>query len=497
MVEKDYTLSSLSRIEYKKQISLLREKLYNEQQLFRNKKASPLLLIIGGFDGAGKHETANTITSWMDPRGLSTYDFEENNTAELERPEFWKYWQTLPAKGEIGIYLGAWYNRPLSDLAYRKVDPVTYKRYLSRIKSLEKQLTEDGALIIKLWISISKGEQQNRLHMLKTNPLTRWRITEAEETQAQHYDQFKISSDQLLEKTNYSYAKWHVIEGDNARPRMITAAQTFQDLLHSHQHKKPLLKKKLLSIASQKNNSAYATNMTLDLGKQLEKNAYKDKLEKYRGRLHKLSIETIKKGISAVLVFEGVDAAGKGGAIRRLLVALDAHRYRVVPIAKPTEEEKRYHYLWRFWQQVPTKGMITIFDRSWYGRVLVEKVEGFATTEEWNRAYSEINDFEEQLLENNTAVIKFWIQISKDEQLKRFRARQNTPHKEWKINEEDWRNREKWEQYEEAAEKMILQTSTDVAPWTIVEGNDKRFARIKVIKTVCNQLEQTINRVTI
>ena len=237
--------------------------------------------------------------------------------------------------------------------------------------------------------------------------------------------------------------------------------------------------------------------MALDLGIRLGKNRYKNKLEKYRGRLHKLSIETIKKRIGVVLVFEGVDAAGKGGAIRRLIVALDAHRYRVIPIAKPTEEEKRYHYLWRFWQHVPTKGMTTIFDRSWYGRVLVERVEGFATTEEWNRAYSEINDFEEQLIENNTTVIKFWIQISKDEQLKRFRARQNTPHKEWKITEEDWRNREKWEQYEEAAEKMILQTSTDIAPWTIVDGNDKRFARVKVIKTVCHQLEQTINRVTI
>ncbi|MEE3234981.1 MAG: polyphosphate:AMP phosphotransferase [Candidatus Latescibacterota bacterium] len=484
-------LPSLSRTEYKKQISLLRDKLYNEQRQFRKKKTSPLLLVIGG---AGKHDTANTITSWMDPRGLSTYEFAENNAAELERPEFWRYWQTLPAKGEIGIYLGAWYNRPLSDQAYQRSDSVTYERYLSRIKTLEKQLTEDGALIIKLWISISKSEQEKRLHMLKENPLTRWRVTQTEEKQAQHYDQFKTSANQLLKKTSYPYAKWHEIKGDNTKHRMITAAQIFQDLLHSHQDKNSLLTKKLIPVAPKKNNNAYITNMKLDLEKHLEKNAYKNKLEKYRGRLHELSIESIKKGVSTVLVFEGVDAAGKGGAIRRLIVAFEAHRYRVVQIAKPTEEEKRYHYLWRFWQHVPTKGMTTIFDRSWYGRVLVERVEGFATTEEWNRAYSEINDFEKQLLENNTAVIKFWIQISKDEQLKRFRARQNTPHKEWKINEEDWRNREKWEQYEEAAEKMIGLTSTDFAPWTIVEGNDKRFARVKVIKTVCEQLEQTINR---
>jgi polyphosphate kinase 2 (PPK2 family) len=205
----------------------------------------------------------------------------------------------------------------------------------------------------------------------------------------------------------------------------------------------------------------------------------------------------IQKNLSAVIVFEGVDAAGKGGAIQRMLVAFDAPHYRVVPIAKPTENENRYHYLWRFWQHVPSKGMITIFDRSYYGRVLVERIEGFATTEEWNRAYSEINDFEEQLLESNTAVIKFWIQISKDEQLKRFRARQNNPHKNWKINKEDWRNREKWEQYEEAAEKMIDFTSTDSAPWTIVKGNDKRFARVKVIKTVCEKLGRILNQANV
>ena len=495
MLEKDSLTPLLSRTEYKKQISFLRNKLFDQQRQFREKKKSSLILIIGGCDEASKHDTVNTITDWMDPRGVAKYHFDENNQGEIKRPEFWKYWHTLPAKGEIGIYLGAWYNKPLIQQANKKVDSVTYDQYLSRIKLLEKQLTDDGALIIKLWISISKTEQEIRLLALKENPLTRWRVTKTEEDQATHYNQFKASSDQLLKKTSYPFAQWHLIEDNDAKHRMITAAQNLHNLLNSHITKDSPLSADPISITLPENDNAVITNrkkLKLDLGKYLEKSTYKNKLEKYRGRLHDLSSQTVKKGISTVLVFEGVDAAGKGGAIQRLIVALDAHRYRVVPIAKPTQDEKGYHYLWRFWQNVPSNGMTTIFDRSWYGRVLVERIEGFATTDEWRRAYSEINDFEEQLFENNTVVIKFWIQISKDEQLKRFRARENTPHKKWKINEEDWRNREKWEQYEEAVEDMIRLTNTNFAPWTMVEGNDKRFARVKVIKTVCDQLHTAL-----
>lgn len=497
MLKKDSLTQSLCLTEYKKEISLLREKLFDKQRQFRDKRTSSLLLVVGGFDGIAKHDTTNTIANWMDPRGLSTYDFSRNIKSELERPEFWKYWKTLPAKGEIRIYLGAWYDRPFYEKAYRNIDLKKYERYLSRIEALEKQLALDGTIIIKLWISISKSEYIKRIHNLKEDPLKRWCVSKTDEKQALSYEQFKNSSDHLLEKTNYSFCKWHLIEGDNAKRRTIAVAQVFENLLNCHQNRRTLLKKELKSTLPKKNKNVYVTTSKLDLGKHLDKSAYKKKIEKYRRRLHELSIQMIKKDLSTVIVFEGVDAAGKGGAIQRMIVAFDAPRYRVIPISKPNEEESKYHYLWRFWKHVPTTGMITIFDRSYYGRVLVERIEEFATKEEWNRAYSEINDFEEQLLENNTAVIKFWIQISKDEQLKRFRARQNNPHKNWKINEEDWRNREKWEQYEEASRTMIELTSTDFAPWTIVEGNDKRFARVKVIKTVCQQLEKAINGATV
>jgi polyphosphate kinase 2 (PPK2 family) len=191
-----------------------------------------------------------------------------------------------------------------------------------------------------------------------------------------------------------------------------------------------------------------------------------------------------------ILVFEGWDAAGKGGVIRRITAAMDARDYRVIPIAAPNDEERAHHYLWRFWRQIPGAGRMTIFDRSWYGRVLVERVEGFATEAEWTRAYAEIVDFEQQLYDHRALILKFWIHIDSAEQLKRFRSRQDTPYKDYKITEEDYRNRERRNDYELAANEMLGRTWTEYAPWHLVEGNDKRFARIKVLKIICDQLEK-------
>jgi polyphosphate kinase 2 (PPK2 family) len=191
-------------------------------------------------------------------------------------------------------------------------------------------------------------------------------------------------------------------------------------------------------------------------------------------------------------MFEGWDAAGKGGAIRRVTAALDARDYKVIPIAAPTDEEKAHHYLWRFWRHLSKAGRVTIYDRSWYGRVLVERIEGFASTEEWMRAYSEINDFEEQLIDSGMVLGKFWVHITKEEQAARFEARAQIPWKAWKLTEEDWRNRDKWDAYESAVNDMIERTSTRKAPWTLIEGNNKHFARVKVLETVCEKLETAL-----
>ena len=231
----------------------------------------------------------------------------------------------------------------------------------------------------------------------------------------------------------------------------------------------------------------------LDLTQKLAKKAYESELAKYQARLSELVRDPrfVEKH-SLVLVFEGADAAGKGGSIRRVAGAMDARHYQIIPIAAPTDEERAQPYLWRFWRHVPHTGRVALFDRSWYGRVLVERVEGFCSEADWLRAYAEINDFEHQLAQAGTVVIKFWLQISADEQLHRFKAREEIDFKRFKITDEDWRNRERWDDYAAAACDMVDRTSTGLAPWTLVEANDKNFARAKVLRTICERLENTL-----
>ncbi|HEY9076191.1 MAG TPA: hypothetical protein VIO61_06590 [Anaerolineaceae bacterium] len=232
----------------------------------------------------------------------------------------------------------------------------------------------------------------------------------------------------------------------------------------------------------------------LDLTKALTPEEYHAKLDLYQGHLQLLAHALYDHQRSLILVFEGWDAAGKGGAIKRLTETLDSRGYEAFPIAAPAGEDRTHHYLWRFWRRLkpPREKQIQIFDRSWYGRVMVERVEGFCSEAAWKRAYREINEFERQLISAGLIIVKFWVHISPEEQLKRFEERQNNPAKSWKLTAEDWRNREKWPLYEQALEEMLLKTSTLVAPWTVVEANDKYYARIKVLSTVVDVLKHEL-----
>jgi polyphosphate kinase 2 (PPK2 family) len=233
---------------------------------------------------------------------------------------------------------------------------------------------------------------------------------------------------------------------------------------------------------------------SLDMSLALTPKEYKKELAKQQGRLSHLARKAVHEGLSSIIVLEGWDAAGKGGLVRRLVPAMDARHYHIIPIAAPTDEEKAHHYLWRFWRHISRAGDVTIYDRSWYGRVLVERVEGLATPEKWMRAYSEINDFEAQLVEHGIVLTKFWIHITPDEQLRRFQSREDTPFKNYKLTEEDFRNRQKWPLYETAVDDMVERTSTEYAPWTLIEGNDKHFARIKALRVLCDRLEYVLNQ---
>jgi polyphosphate kinase 2 (PPK2 family) len=284
------------------------------------------------------------------------------------------------------------------------------------------------------------------------------------------------------------------VESSDERYRNLTVAE----ILHAELSRRLEMKSDAAPAPKHDNNETVRNALTIldkvDLTTKLPKDEYQKSLKKLQTNLNGLSREARREGVSTVLVFEGWDAAGKGGIVRRLTAAIDASLYRIIPVAAPTEEERAHQYLWRFWRHLPRAGQFTIFDRSWYGRVLVERVEGFATEAEWRRAYAEINDFEEQLSEHGIVLLKFWLHIDKDEQLRRFQAREETPFKKYKITEEDYRNREKRNEYELAANDMIERTSTENARWHLIAANDKRSARVNVIRTVCHALEKALKK---
>jgi polyphosphate:AMP phosphotransferase len=440
-------------------------------------------------DGGGKGETVNVLHTWMDARFLQTRAFDALSDEEKERPDFWRYWMALPPKGRIGIFFGSWYTDPIVNRAHRLIKQAEMDSALARINTFEKELVDDGALIVKLWFHLSRKAQKERLESLASHRATRWRVTPLDWKNFKLYHRFRRVSERVLRETSTSPAPWFIIEGVDHHYRTLAAAEYLHNALRSRLGSPSPARAN--SPAIRVRNPVTILDK-LDLSLSLGKKQYERDLEKYQGRLNNLVRKAKKHKQSTVLVFEGWDAAGKGSAIRRITGPLDARDYQVIPIAAPTDEEKAHHYLWRFWRHLPRAGRVTIFDRSWYGRVLVERVEGFATEVEWKRAYPEINDFEEQLNDHKTLVLKFWLHISKDEQLRRFKEREETAFKTYKITEEDFRNRKKWNAYEAAANEMIERTSTEFAPWSLVEANDKHFARMKILETICEALKKAL-----
>ena len=477
---------TISKEEYRKLESELRTQLLDIQEDLK-KAQFPVIILIGGVDGAGKGETVNLLHEWMDARYLKATSFGQPTDEEEERPLSWRFWRVLPPRGRIGILFGSWYTRPIIDHVFGKIPEAELDASLSRINFLEKELVDDGALIIKFWFHLSKKAQKKRLNSLCSDPKTKWRVTPTDWKHFKLYDRFRQVSERSLRATSTGEAPWIIIEGADRRYRSITVAKHILETI-SERLSRPVERRSPAEEAFVRPSKTLLD--TIDLSAKLDPPEYRAELEQYQGKLNLRYRKARKEGQSAVLVFEGWDAAGKGGIIRRITAAMDSRDYQVIPIAAPTEEEKAQHYLWRFWRHVPRAGHLAIFDRSWYGRVLVERVEGFAKADEWKRAYSEIVNFEEELTRHGIILLKFWVHIDKDEQLRRFTERHATSHKHYKITDEDFRNREKWDAYELAANEMIERTSTEFAPWHLIPANDKNFARIKVLKTFCSALKR-------
>ena len=513
MLEKVDLNRKMGKKEYKVLMDELQPKLSYLQRACKEQEM-PVMIVFEGLGAAGKGTLINKIIEPLDPRGFTVHATAVETKEERMHPFLWRFWTKVPAKGRISIFDRSWYRRVLVD----RFDGETSKEQLaysfSEICSFEKQLTDDGVTIIKFFAHISKKEQKKRFDHLLADKKTAWRVTKDDLLRNKQYDAYLKMNEEMLEKTDSEYAPWNILECTDceyAAAKMTEIVVSALETAIAKKKEMDINRKEPEEIKTADTQAADTAeeNLTedielqnlkssalagIDLSKEMDRETYKKELLRLQTRLSELHNELYKYRIPVILAFEGWDAGGKGGAIKRLTQALDPRGYMVHPVASPNDIEKAHHYLWRFWRSLPKDGHIAIFDRSWYGRVMVERVEGFCREDEWKRAYHEMNEMEQQWAHHGTVVIKFWMHIDKDEQERRFKERQENPAKQWKITDEDWRNREKWDAYEKAVDEMFIRTSTTYAPWIVVEANSKYYARIKVLQTVVDALEKRIKQ---
>lgn len=474
------------------QLSLLQREL--------GKRHIPVMIVFEGFGSSGKGTMINELIQPMDPRGFKVFTIQKPTREEERHPYLWRFWTKLPENGRIHIFDRSWYTKIVEDRAEGRRNREKTENCYNNILDFEKELTQDGMLILKFFLHISQKEQKKRFKALECNEETQWRVTEDDWKHNKDYDAWLKAFEEMIQKTDTAYGNWTIIEATDreyAKVKILSkVVEAFGEGIATEERKE---KNKMLSeemTFPEKKRGFFGSSVldAVDLSKSLSKTVYKRKLKDLQERMELLHSELYRRRIPVVIGFEGWDAGGKGGAIRRLTQTMDPRGYEVVPTSAPNDFEKAHHYLWRFWNHMPAAGHIAIFDRTWYGRVLVERIEAFCTGEEWRRAYSEINQMEVNLADAGAIVLKFWMHIDKEEQERRFHERMEDPNKQWKITDEDWRNREKWDDYVKAVDEMILRTSTTYAPWIIVEGNNKYYARIKVLETVVEAIEKRLGK---
>ena len=510
MLEKVDLTMKMEKSEYKAKMTALKLQMGKLQRQCKE-MGLPIMIVFEGFDAAGKGMQIGKLIQSLDPRGFEVFTVKEETKEEAMHPFLWRFWTKTPQRGRMAVYDGSWYIKVLSDRFEKKMRESEIENCYRSICSFEKQITEDGTLLIKLFLDIDQKEQKKRFDKLMESKDTAWRVTKADLKKNEKYDQYQDMIEEMLQRTDTEYAPWTIVEATDRRYATVKIYTVITQMLTAgiDNRRREIARETAAEVIREAEKEASENRSLIDgatkgfqesvlakvdLSLCCDRKTYRKKLKEYQKKIEKLHGELYQKRIPVVIGFEGWDAAGKGGAIKRLTEKMDARGYVVNPTAAPNDLEKAHHYLWRFWKNMPKDGHIAIFDRTWYGRVMVERIEGFCTQEEWKRAYKEINDMEKDLADAGAVVLKFWMQIDKKEQEKRFRQRQENPEKQWKITEEDWRNREKWEQYEEAVNEMLIRTSTEYAPWIVVEGNDKYYARLKVLETVIDALEKRISK---
>lgn len=462
-------------------------------------KGLPVMIVFEGWGASGKGTMISRLIQPLDPRGFKVFTIQAENEEEHMHPFLWRFWTKTPAKGRMHIFDRSWYRRVITEQMDAPMDQKRLDAAYHQILSFEEQLSADGTLIIKFFLHISADEQEKRLKKLERSSETKWRVTKADWKHFKQYKAYLPMYDHMLEQTDMSWAPWHVIEATDREYAAVKVMTIVAGMIEGRLNEENA-KESRSHLAERAQEELPGTEETMcttvldgvDVSLTMTKEDYKKRLSVLQKELTRLQNEMYLKRIPVVVALEGWDAAGKGGAIKRLTEPLDPRGYEVVPTAAPNDIEKAHHYLWRFWRAMPKDGHMTIFDRTWYGRVMVERIEGFCSQAEWRRAYREINQMEQNLTDHGVIVLKFWLQIDKDEQERRFNERMEDPEKQWKITDEDWRNREKWDAYVKAVDEMILRTSTTYAPWTIVEADSKYYARIKILETVVWALKNRI-----
>lgn len=464
----------------------LTEALLNAQYELRESGRGPLLVLISGNDFAGKAEAIYAFYKRLDNRHLNTRAFNLPSGIERYMPRLWRYWRSLPSAGEIGFYLGSWYHQPLMEYSRGEISLEQFDELMLEVLRFEQLLVAEGVGIIKLWLHLTPEHASEQQPVAIDPDEQSVAMREWGEFSAADYEAVRAGAVRMRELTATDLAPWHQVLSHDASYRDLRIGTLVLEACVE------LLGRTDEQTTVQWIETSERLQDQLDFTLALDKPDYKKQLDHYQNRLRALVRHQGFARRSLLLVFEGTDAAGKGGAIRRITECLDPRNLRVHGTSAPTPEERSHPYLWRFWRRIPGPGSVVVFDRSHYGRVLVERVEGFASANMWRRAYAEINDFERQLTEAGTVIVKFWLAISAEEQLRRFEAREQTPVKRYKLTEEDWRNRKQWPAYQQAMNDMITRTSTHEAPWHLIPAQDKRYARIETLRIVCESLETAL-----
>ena len=473
----------------KEQMTAVQDRLYDLQMKIKEHKL-PVLVLFEGWSAAGKGSIIGKVIKNIDPRFFKVATMSAPSTEEIRRPFLYRYMKQIPEEGKFTFLDSGWLEQTAKEVLEGSMSGEAYEKRTESIRRFERQLTDNGYLVLKFFMEIDKDEQKKRMKKLLDSHDTSWRVSDFDMWQHEHYKKCEKVFDRCLKDTNLPTSPWYIIDAGNRKWAELQVMETLVNnidvALQNQRHSVPIPQNVFPLV-----NMPRLSEIELK-GKTVEDEKYSQELKKLQVHLGELHNRLYRKRIPVIITYEGWDAAGKGGNIKRVAGALDPRGYEVHPIASPEPHEKSRHYLWRFWTRLPKDGHIAIFDRTWYGRVMVERLEGFCSENDWKRAYNEINEFEKELHDWGAVILKFWVQIDKETQLKRFTERQNNPEKQWKITNEDWRNREKWDQYETAVNEMLKKTSTSYAPWHILESVDKKYARIKALKIIIKELEKVL-----